>query len=400
MSLYYIQSLVFIDLQHTHMHKHTAAYPFTARRINLTFEMTEHESKTFQYWMCWWSLSRGLIDFLPFTEKIQTEKMHSQEGMNSSPPVAPAWACSASRSRPGHWMLRSGWSSPLFGAPADGPCSKPPCRLTPAAASPPWSRHPLPLYAGYYKLDQTPGERENDILFLALEVDTFDYQLKTCQTRPTEVPSSFLRDGISVIDRCTVPIYLTQVFTVQGADLWWPKGQSLIVTIKACINSNAGTKSRASEITSKVQSIAGLNSRVQLLYLLFMAAFFFLPIPNIWLKRLSWQQLEIYGSQKPSSPCLIYREGVMWIGSNNNRSTSANKWNTFIERDLLSLTYCICILLLFFLLQKLCRSPRRPSAVEWFGSWASETKQLINSEHCDQISSHFVFRWEADKEVE
>lgn len=241
----YLKSYFYWSPAHTHMHKHTAAYPFTARRVNLTFEMTEHESKTFQYWMCWWSLSCGLIDFLPFSEKMQTEKMQSQEGVNCSPPVAPAWACSASRSRPGCWTLRSGWVSPLFVAPADDPCSRPPCRLTPAVVSPLWSHHPLPLYAGYYKLDRMPGERENHILFLSLEVDTFGHQLKTCQTHPTEVPSSFLRGGISVIDRRTVPIYLTQVFAVQGADLWWPKGQSLIVTIKAYINSNAGTKSRA-----------------------------------------------------------------------------------------------------------------------------------------------------------
>lgn len=170
------------------MHKHTVAYPFTARRVNLTFEMTEHESKTFQYWMCWWSLSRGLIDFLPFSEKIQTERMQSQEGVNSSPPVAPAWACSAFRFRPGCWTLRSGWSSPLFVAPADDPCSRPPCRLTPAAASPLWSRHPLPLYAGYYKLDRTPGERENDILFLSLEVTLLVISWKLARLVPKRCP--------------------------------------------------------------------------------------------------------------------------------------------------------------------------------------------------------------------
>lgn len=76
----------------------------------------------------------------------------------------------------------------------------------------------------------------------------------------------FQEDGLSVIDKCTVSIYLTQVFTVQRADLWWPRCQSLIVTNKV-INSGAGTKSRAAETTSKVQLIASLSSKVHVSFL-------------------------------------------------------------------------------------------------------------------------------------
>lgn len=78
----YSKSCFYWSPAQTHMHKQTAAYPFTARSVNLTFEMTEHEK--FQYWMCWWSMSRGLIDFLPFSEKIQTEKRSEQLTSRSS----------------------------------------------------------------------------------------------------------------------------------------------------------------------------------------------------------------------------------------------------------------------------------------------------------------------------
>ncbi len=76
------------------------------------------------------------------------------------PPSAPAATCSGVRYRPECWTWWPDCASAPTGAPGGGPCSRPPWWQTPAAASPRWSPHLLPPYAGWSMPGQMPGTEQ------------------------------------------------------------------------------------------------------------------------------------------------------------------------------------------------------------------------------------------------
>lgn len=103
-------------------------------------------------------VSHILLEWFPELSLSSIKLQRLQRPQTNSPLAAPAWVRWASRSQPGRWTPQNGLRSPPSAVPAVGPCNRPPYRLTPEAASPHWSPHPLPPYAGCCK----PGRKPRD----------------------------------------------------------------------------------------------------------------------------------------------------------------------------------------------------------------------------------------------